>query len=84
MAEARRALIEKKGLSEDAAARWVGYLSQNFPDGEGDLAGVATGVDLSALTDDPDDHHVCHLAIASGAGSRALLPEEEFAGRAMA
>jgi len=68
LAEARRSLVEKKGLSEDAAARWVGYLSQNFPDGEPEnLTGAAASVDLSALTDDPDDHHVCRLAIASGA-----------------
>ncbi len=67
LAEARRSLIEKKGLSEDAAARWVGYLPQNFPDGEADLTGAASSVDLSTLTDDPDDHHICRLAIASGA-----------------
>ena len=67
LAEARRSLVEKKGLSEDAAARWVDYLPQNFPDGETDLTGAAVSVDLSAFTDDPDDHHVCRLAIASGA-----------------
>lgn len=67
LAETRRSLVERKGLSEDAAARWVSYLSQNFPDGETDLTGAAAGVDLSALTDDPDDHHVCRLVIASGA-----------------
>jgi len=67
LAETRRSLVEKKGLSEDAAARWAGYLPQNFPDGETDLSGAATSVDLSELTDDPDDHHVCRLAIASGA-----------------
>lgn len=67
LAEARRSLIEKKSLSEQAATRWVGYLPQNFPDGEEDLAGAAESVDLDALTDDPGDHHVCRLAIASGA-----------------
>lgn len=67
LAEARRSLVGKKGLSEDAAARWVDYLPQNFPDGETDLTGAVASVDLSALTDDPDDHHVCRLAIASGA-----------------
>lgn len=67
LAETRRSLVEKKGLSEDAATRWAGYLPQNFPDGETDLGGAATSVELSALTDDPDDHHVCRLAIASGA-----------------
>jgi predicted nucleic acid-binding protein len=67
LAETWRSLVEKKGLSEDAATRWVGYLPQNFPDGETDLSGAATSVELSALTDDPDDHHVCRLAIVSGA-----------------
>lgn len=33
LAEARRSLVERKGLSEDAAAGWAGYLPQNFPDG---------------------------------------------------
>ena len=67
LAETRRSLVEKKGLSEDAAARWVSYLPQNFPDGETDLTSATASVDLSALTDDPDDHHVCRLAIASDA-----------------
>ncbi|HEX8751887.1 MAG TPA: PIN domain-containing protein [Solirubrobacterales bacterium] len=67
LAEARRSLVEKKGLSKDAAARWVGYLPQNFPGGEIDPTGVAASIDLSTLTDDSDDHHVCELAIASGA-----------------
>jgi hypothetical protein len=59
LAETRRSLVEKKGLSEDAAARWAGYLPQNFPDGEQDPADLSAGVDLDILTDDPDDHHVC-------------------------
>lgn len=67
LAEARRSLVENKGLSDNAAARWVGYLPQNFPDGETVLAGAAASVDLGALTDDPGDHHVCRLAITSGA-----------------
>lgn len=46
----------------------LGWLSAaELPDGETDLSGAATSVDLSALTDDPGDHHVCRLAIASGA-----------------
>ena len=67
LAEARRSLIEKKGLAEEVAARWVDYLPQNFPAGATKIEG-AMQIDLDALTDDPDDHHVCALAIASGAG----------------
>lgn len=66
LAEARRSLVEKKGLTEEVATRWVDYLSRNFPDGRTDVAGVG-GVDVGTLTDDPDDHHVCALAIASRA-----------------
>jgi predicted nucleic acid-binding protein len=66
LAEARRSLAEKKGLTEKVAARWVDYLPRNFPDGRTDVVGVGDG-DVETLTDDPDDHHVCALAIASRA-----------------
>jgi predicted nucleic acid-binding protein len=66
LAEACRSLTEKKGLTEKVAARWVDYLPRNFPDGRTDVAGVGD-VDVETLTDDPDDHHVCALAIASRA-----------------
>lgn len=66
LAEARRSLTQKKNLTEEVATRWVDYLPKNFPDGRTDVAG-APDVDVDALTDDPDDHHVCALAIASGA-----------------
>lgn len=68
LAEARRSLVEKKGLTEEVATRWVDYLPRNFPDGRADVAGVGdVDVDVETLTDDPDDHHVCALAIASRA-----------------
>ncbi len=67
LAEARRSLVEKKSLAEKVAARWVDYLPRNFPDGRTDIAGVGD-VDVETLTDDPDDRHVCALAIASRAG----------------
>lgn len=67
LAEARQSLIEKKGLSADAATRWVSYLPQNFPDSEIDLGGSSAGVDLGSLTDDPDDRHICQLALVSDA-----------------
>jgi predicted nucleic acid-binding protein len=68
LAETSRSLVTKKGLSEDAAKRWVSYLPESFPDGKVDLAaGAAAGTDLGGLTEDPDDHHVCRLVLESGA-----------------
>ena len=40
LAEVRRSLVEKKGLSEEVAARWVGYLSQGCPVGRVDISTV--------------------------------------------
>lgn len=67
LAEARRSLVEKKGLSKEVAARWVGYLSQGFPVGRVDISTVPQDLDLRSLTRDPEDAHVCALAIAGNA-----------------
>lgn len=67
LAETKQALIESKGLAEDAAQRWVDYLPRNFPDGETSIEEVLRSPSLDALTNDPGDRHVCALAIASGA-----------------
>lgn len=67
LAEAKQALIERKGLDEDAAQRWVSYLSDNFPNGETRIEEALRSAELDALTNDPGDRHVCALAIASGA-----------------
>lgn len=67
LAEAKRSLVEKKGLSEEIAARWVGYLSQGFPAGRVDISTVPGDLDLQSLTRDPEDIHVCALAIAGNA-----------------
>jgi predicted nucleic acid-binding protein len=66
LAEAKRSLIEKKGLAGEVAQRWVDYLPQSFPAGHTNLD-EAPAVDLASLTTDPADHHVCALAVASGA-----------------
>lgn len=66
LAEARRSLVEKKGLAVEVAARWVDYLPRNFPNGKTDVAQEAD-VDVNALTDDPNDRYICALAIASRA-----------------
>lgn len=67
LAEATNSLVEKKGLSKDVAQRWVGYLPNHFPGGEVQIEEVLRTVDISSLTSDPGDHHVCALAIASNA-----------------
>lgn len=67
LAEARRSLVAKKGLPGEVAQRWVAYLPQSFPAGHINLDEAPTAVDLGSLTTDPADHHVCALAVASGA-----------------
>ena len=65
LAETERVLIERKPVSEAVAQRWVGYLRVAFPDGRKVLDAAAGGVDLSSLTCDRDDEHVCALALAT-------------------
>jgi predicted nucleic acid-binding protein len=84
LAEAKRALIERKPLTVAVADRWVGYLSQSFPDGRVEIAARPPGVDLSSMTADPDDEHVCALAVAGRADlliafDRGYLNEPLFA-----
>jgi predicted nucleic acid-binding protein len=67
LAEVRESLIEKKGLKDEVAQRWVDHLPRNFPAGHIDLDQAPTTADLSSLTTDPADHHVCALAVASDA-----------------
>jgi predicted nucleic acid-binding protein len=67
LAEARKSLVDKKGLPVDVAQRWVDRLPQNFPAGRVQIHEALDTIDLTTLTSDPDDHHVCALAIASHA-----------------
>jgi predicted nucleic acid-binding protein len=67
LAEARKSLVEKKGLSVEVAERWVDRLPQNFPAGKTEIDEVLGAVDMGSLTSDSGDHHVCALAIASNA-----------------
>lgn len=64
LAEAERTLILRKPMPEQAARRWAGYLREAFPAERVDLADLPAGINLGALTTDPDDQHVCALAIA--------------------
>lgn len=67
LAEAKQVLIEKKGLTEYPAQRWVDFLAHNFPAGQTGIAHVLANTDFSNLSTDPRDHHVCALAIAADA-----------------
>jgi predicted nucleic acid-binding protein len=66
LAEARRKLIEEKALSAEAAERWVGHLVDGFPAGRVEID-TPMALNLTELTIDPDDHHVCALAVAGDA-----------------
>ena len=81
LAEAERVLIERKPVPPQVAARWVGYLRQAFPGGEVDITRLDPAIDLAILTSDPDDQHVCALAIVGEADylfsfDRAYLRKE--------
>lgn len=65
--EAEASLVERKGLPAEAAKAWVGHMRREFPDGRVDVSAVPDDVDLASLTDDPDDIHVCALAIGGDA-----------------
>lgn len=65
--EAKRTLIERKPTTDAIAERWVGYLREAFPDGHTDINALPEGIDLATMTADPDDQHVCALALAGKA-----------------
>jgi predicted nucleic acid-binding protein len=67
LAEARSALMRRKPMSAEVADRWVGYLSSSFPAQRVSLHGRDVAGAVSAATTDPDDAHVCALAIAGHA-----------------
>lgn len=75
LAEVKRALIQDKPVSERIAERWVSYLRDAFPDGATDIGEVPAGIDLSSLTRDPDDEHVCALALAADANLLVTFDE---------
>lgn len=67
LAEAERVLTARKLLPAAVAEQWVGYLREAFPQEHVDLGALEVGVDLGSLTRDPDDEHVCALALAGRA-----------------
>lgn len=67
LGEAKSSLVERKGLSAEAAEIWVGHMRREFPDGCIELSAVPGDLDLGSMTRDPGDVHVCALAIAGSA-----------------
>ncbi len=61
--ETIRVLIEEKRLSREHAEQWVGLMTSAFPAGRVDISQIPSDLDLSALTSDEDDQHICALAI---------------------
>lgn len=66
LTETQRSLIEKKGLPAESAGRWVEYLRRSFPAGRVAIE-RAELPDLTSLTRDPGDNHICALALAAKA-----------------
>jgi predicted nucleic acid-binding protein len=75
--ETTRTLMEEKGLSRENAELWVGLMTDAFPAGHVDITQVPPDLDLSALTSDEDDHHICALAVA-GAADYLLTFDKSF------
>jgi predicted nucleic acid-binding protein len=67
LTEAKRILVERKPMPEQAAERWVDYMRQAFADQRIQIDQLPAEVDLTTLTTDPGDHHICALAIAGHA-----------------
>lgn len=80
LAEAQRVIRQGKPTTDEVASRWVGYLRGAFPAGRVDITTLDPAIDLSQLTDDTDDHHVCALAIV-GRADMLITNDSGFGGR---
>lgn len=78
--EARRVIRDRKPTTDEVARRWVGYLPTAFPANRVDLAERDLAIDLTTLTSDPGDHHICALAIAGNADI-LITSDAGFGGR---
>jgi predicted nucleic acid-binding protein len=65
--ETTRVLVEEKGLDRDRAEVWAGLMANAFPAGRVDISQIPSDLDLSALTSDENDQHICALAVAGSA-----------------
>jgi putative PIN family toxin of toxin-antitoxin system len=75
--ETTRTLINEKSLSHENAELWVGLMTGAFPAGQVDITQVPPDLDLSALTSDEDDQHICALAVA-GAADYLITFDQSF------
>jgi len=67
VAETTRVLIEEKSLDRERAEVWAGLMADVFPAGRVDISQIPSDLDLSTLTSDDDDQHICALAVAGSA-----------------
>jgi len=67
VAETIRVLMKEKRLDREHAEQWVGLMTDAFPAGRVDVSQIPSDLDLSTLTSDKDDEHICALAVAGGA-----------------
>jgi PIN domain len=65
LSEAERILVTRKQVPQQAAERWVNYMRQAFPDQRVETDHLPADLDLTTLTTDPGDHHICALAVAA-------------------
>ncbi len=65
--ETIRVLMEEKNLDREHAEMWVGLMTDAFPAGRVDISKIPSDLDLSALTSDEDDQHICALAVVGEA-----------------
>lgn len=65
--EAQRTLVTRKPVPQQVAERWVNYMRQAFPDQRVAIEHLPADLDLTTLTTDTGDHHVCALAVAGHA-----------------
>ncbi|MGH2904666.1 MAG: PIN domain-containing protein [Solirubrobacteraceae bacterium] len=77
VAETTRVLVEDKGLDRDRAQVWAGLIANVFPAGRVDISRIPPDLDLSTLTSDEGDHHICALAVA-GAADCLLTFDKSF------
>jgi len=54
-------------MDRDRAEVWAGLMAKAFPAGRVDISQISSDVDLSTLTNDEDDQHICALTVAGGA-----------------